>query len=130
MDKQHRNGRARRLRWRLGSLMIAIAAISVALALARPFATPAPVRAARALLEEYTPAIDPAFKSEDYGVDSVLKTPSGYLQVRFVRIRGHGPPERIVAVSAKAVDQARLNPWCKPPKEASTRTQAPRGCLR
>jgi hypothetical protein len=117
MDDQDRCGRARRLRWRLRSLMIAIAVVTVALALARPFATPASIRAARAVLEEYGPAADPAFRSGDYRADSVVKTLPGYLQVRFVRVAGNGPPERVVTVSAKAVSQARLNPWWTPRTE-------------
>jgi hypothetical protein len=112
IEQQHQGDKTLRLRWRLSSLMIAIVAISVALMLVRPLATPAPVRAARAILEKNLP--NPKFRPQDYQADSVQKTPSGYLRVRFVRIAGNGPAEQFVQVSARSVAQARLNPWWAP----------------
>jgi hypothetical protein len=96
--------------------MIAIAAAGVMFALARPFAVPVSVRAARAVLEAYAPATDPAFRAGNYRASSVQKTPSGYLQVHFVRVAGDGPLECVVHVSPKAVEQARLNLWWTPDK--------------
>jgi hypothetical protein len=100
----------RRFRWSLGSMMIGMAASSVILALMRPLATPAHLRAAEDVLQEYGPRATPGFNPDNYQVEKASQTPRGWV-IHYVRIAGTSLAETDVLVANQVVQKYRFNPW-------------------
>lgn len=114
MDRGIRSSGRRKVQWSLGTLMAVTATVAIVLAFVRPFAASATVRAARAVLDRHGPTVDPAFASADFVAETPIMTPSGFWQVRFVRVRGSGAKEHHVSVPPGAVRKARWNLWWRP----------------
>src|SRR5690348_2865799 len=83
----------RRPRWSLSFLMTAVAALAILFNLARPFATPAVIRAAEQLLREYTPEGRDLSRYQVEKVEQLPKAQGGNWRIRFVRVVGQGKPE-------------------------------------
>ena len=94
-------------------MMIAIAGLAGILAVARPLAKPATVRAAEAVLRRYG---ESGLNPHHYRVESVRKSPSGYWQVDFVRVSGAGALKQSAVVSDKLISKCRFNPWYSLPE--------------
>lgn len=111
-DAPRREGR--RLRWSLGSMLVVIAVIAIVISVVK-FSSTAMERAARAILAEYGPITNANVDAKDYRVESVTQMTDELWHVRFVRVAGKGPAERVIGVPKKALDEARFDPWWSPP---------------
>lgn len=109
MEDQARMDQKRRRRMTIALVMGGVAIVAVAAALLRPLLMPVPMRAAGDILEAYGRSVHPDLDQKNYRVDWARKTPSGYWQVRFVRVAGNGPAHKDVIVSEDYVAKSRLH---------------------
>ena len=86
-----------------------VAASALIVAFLRPILMPVPAFAGGDILEKFGPKVHPDLNRKSYRAESARKTPSGYWQVRFVRVAGDGPPHQDVMVSDGYVTKSRLH---------------------
>lgn len=103
-------GKNRRFSRTLGGLLTVVAIVAAILTVARPFMTPAVVRAANRVMTG-TPDLRSGIDARHYRAESAIRTPSGFWEVRFVRVAGTGSAELSIGVPQEAVDRVRFRPW-------------------